>query len=253
MMKPLNKSAIITGAAKRIGARIAKALGNEGWFVYLHYNSSSREAKKVLHEIKSNGGNGQLIKMDLSHPDCGEQIINQIDCTGPPVELLINNAAKFEYDDISNINSVSMDQHFFANVRGPMLLSKAFFELITKGQQGCVINILDNKIFALNPDYLSYTISKAALQCATETLAMAMAPHVRVNGIAPGITLESGGQGDISFQKGQKMSPIGKVSSVEDIIKAVFFIVNTTSINGHIITIDGGQKLQKLDRDVAFL
>ena len=253
MMKPLNKSAIITGAAKRIGARIVKALGNEGWFVYLHYNSSSREAKKVLHEIKSNGGNGQLIKMDLSHPDCGERIINQIDCTGPPVELLINNAAKFEYDDISNINSVSMDQHFFANVRGPMLLSKAFFELITKGQQGCVINILDNKIFALNPDYLSYTISKAALQCATETLAMAMAPHVRVNGIAPGITLESGGQGDISFQKGQKMSPIGKVSSVEDIIKAVFFIVNTTSINGHIITIDGGQKLQKLDRDVAFL
>ena len=252
-MKPFNKSAIITGAAKRIGARIAKALGNEGWFVYLHYNSSSREAKKVLHEIKSNGGNGQLIKMDLSHPDCGEQIINQIDCTGPPVELLINNAAKFEYDDISNINSVSMDQHFFANVRGPMLLSKAFFELITKGQQGCVVNILDNKIFALNPDYLSYTISKAALQCATETLAMAMAPHVRVNGIAPGITLESGGQGDISFQKGQKMSPIGKVSSVEDIIEAVFFIVNTTSINGHIITIDGGQKLQKLDRDVAFL
>ena len=252
-MKPLNKSAIITGAAKRIGARIAKALGNEGWFVYLHYNSSSKEAKKVLHEIKSSGGNGQLIKMDLSHPDCGEQIINQIDCTEPPVELLINNAAKFEYDDISTVNSVSMDQHFFANVRGPMLLSKAFFELIKKGQQGCVINVLDNKIFALNPDYLSYTISKAALQCATETLAMAMAPHVRVNGIAPGITLESGGQGDISFQKGQKMSPIGKVSSVGDIIKAVFFIVNTTSINGHIITIDGGQKLQKLDRDVAFL
>jgi len=252
-MKPLNKSAIITGAAKRIGAGIAKALGDKGWFVYLHYNSSRKEAKKVLHEIKSSGGNGQLIKMDLSHPDCGEQIINQIDCTAPPVELLINNAAKFEYDDISTISSVSMDQHFFANVRGPMLLGKAFFELVTKGQQGCVINILDNKIFALNPDYLSYTISKAALQCATETLAMAMAPHVRVNGIAPGITLESGGQGDLSFQKGQKMSPIGIVSSVEDIIKAVFFIINTTSINGHIITIDGGQKLQKLNRDVAFL
>ena len=146
-----------------------------------------------------------------------------------------------------------LDQHFFANVRGPILLSKAFFELVKKGQQGCVINILDNKIFALNPDYLSYTISKAALQCATETFAMAMAPHVRVNGIAPGITLESGGQGESSFQKGQKMSPIGKVSSVEDIIKALFFIVNTTSLNGHIITIDGGQRLQKLDRDVAFL
>jgi NAD(P)-dependent dehydrogenase (short-subunit alcohol dehydrogenase family) len=146
-----------------------------------------------------------------------------------------------------------LDQHFFANVRGPILLSKAFFESVKKGQQGCVINILDNKIFALNPDYLSYTISKAALQCATETFAMAMAPHVRVNGIAPGITLESGGQGESSFQKGQKMSPIGKVSSVEDIIKALFFIVNTTSLNGHIITIDGGQRLQKLDRDVAFL
>ena len=191
--------------------------------------------------------------MDLSYPDCGEQIINQIDKAAPPVELLINNAARFEYDSLSTINNVSLDQHFFANVRGPILLSKAFFELVKKGQQGCVINILDNKIFALNPDYLSYTISKAALQCATETFAMAMAPHVRVNGIAPGITLESGGQGESSFQKGQKMSPIGKVSSVEDIIKALFFIVNTTSLNGHIVTIDGGQRLQKLDRDVAFL
>ena len=252
-MKPINKSAIVTGAAKRIGAGIAKALGNEGWFVYLHYNSSSEEAKQVLHEIKSSGGNGQLINMDLNNPDCGEQIINQIDRAAPPVELLINNAARFEYDNISNINSVSLDQHFFANVRGPILLSKAFFELVKKGEQGSVINILDNKIFALNPDYLSYTISKAALQCATETFAMAMAPHVRVNGIAPGITLESGGQGESSFQKGQKMSPIGKVSSVEDIIKALFFIVNTTSLNGHIITIDGGQRLQKLDRDVAFI
>ena len=252
-MKPINKSAIVTGAAKRIGAGIAMALSSQGWFVYLHYNSSSEEAKEVLHEIKSSGGDGQLRNMDLSYPDCGEQIINQIDKAAPPVELLINNAARFEYDNISNINSVSLDQHFFANVRGPILLSKAFFELVKKGQQGCVINILDNKIFALNPDYLSYTISKAALQCATETFAMAMAPHVRVNGIAPGITLESGGQGESSFQKGQKMSPMGKVSSVEDIIKALFFIVNTTSLNGHIITIDGGQRLQKLDRDVAFL
>ena len=252
-MKPINKSAIVTGAAKRIGAGIAMALSSQGWFVYLHYNSSSEEAKEVLYKIKSSGGNGQLINMDLSYPECGEQIINQIDKAAPPVELLINNAARFEYDNISNINSGSLDLHFFANVRGPILLSKAFFELVKKGQQGCVINILDNKIFALNPDYLSYTISKAALQCATETLAMAMAPHVRVNGIAPGITLESGGQGESSFQKGQKMSPIGKVSSVEDIIKALFFIVNTTSLNGHIITIDGGQRLQKLDRDVAFL
>ncbi len=200
-MKPINKSAIVTGAAKRIG--------------------------EVLHEIKSSGGDGQLINMDLSYPDCGEQIINQIDKAAPPVELLINNAARFEYDSLSTINNVSLDQHFFANVRGPILLSKAFFELVKKGQQGCVINILDNKIFALNPDYLSYT--------------------------APGITLESGGQGESSFQKGQKMSPMGKVSSVEDIIKALFFIVNTTSLNGHIITIDGGQRLQKLDRDVAFL
>ena len=89
-MKPINKSAIVTGAAKRIGAGIAKALGNEGWVVYLHYNSSSEEAKQVLHEIKSSGGSGQLINMDLNNPDCGEQIINQIDRAAPPVELLIN-------------------------------------------------------------------------------------------------------------------------------------------------------------------
>ena len=95
-MKPINKSAIVTGAAKRIGAGIAKALSKQGWFVYLHYNSSSKEAKEVLHEIKSNGGSGQLINMDLSHPDCGEEVINQIDRTAPTVELFINNAASFE-------------------------------------------------------------------------------------------------------------------------------------------------------------
>ena len=252
-MESGNKSAIVTGGAKRIGGEIAKALGKRGWFVYLHFNSSITAAKTILDEIENGGGKGKLIRGDLSSPSCGEHLIDQIDADAPPVKLLINNAARFEYDDVSNITSGSLDKHFFVNVRGPVLLSKAFFESLEDGHKGCIINILDNKVFSINPDFLSYTISKVALHGTTEAFAMAMAPRVRVNGIAPGITLESGGQGQASFEKGQKMSPIGKVSSVEDIIKAVFFILETESLNGHVITIDGGQRLQKLDRDVAFV
>ena len=252
-MEARSKSVIVTGGGQRIGAEIAKALGKQGWFVYLHCNSSITAAKVILAEIENQGGKGKLISADLSSPSCGENIINQIEADAPPVRLLINNAARFEFDDVSSITGDSLDEHFFVNVRGPVLLSKAFFELLEDGHKGCIINILDNKVFSINPDFLSYTISKVALHGATEAFAMGMAPRVRVNGIAPGITLESGGQGQASFEKGQKMSPIGKVSSVEDIIKAVFFILETESLNGHIITIDGGQRLQKLDRDVAFV
>ena len=146
-----------------------------------------------------------------------------------------------------------MDEHFAVNVRSPTILSKVFANSLSKDTNGCIINILDNKIYAINPDYLSYTISKVALQGATSALAMALAPKVRVNGIAPGITLESGNQGEASFIKGQTMSPMGQVSTVEDITRSVLFILNSSSINGNVITIDGGQSLQKLARDVAFI
>ena len=247
------RAALVTGGGRRIGAGIAKALAADGWFVYIHCHKSSDQASELLQEIKADNGNGMVITQDLSERGAAENLMRKVE-TGPaPLVALINNASLFEYDTVETITEKSLDEHFAVNVRSPTILSKAFANSLSKDTNGCVINILDNKVYAINPDYLSYTISKVALQGATSAMAMALAPKVRVNGIAPGITLESDNQGEASFIKGQTMSPMGQVSTVEDITRSVLFILNSSSINGNVITIDGGQSLQKLARDVAFI
>jgi NAD(P)-dependent dehydrogenase (short-subunit alcohol dehydrogenase family) len=248
-----HRAALVTGGGRRIGAGIAKALAADGWFVYIHCHKSADQASEVLEEIRSVSGNGKVIIQDLSKPGGAESLMRKVENGPVPLMALINNASLFEYDTVETITEKSLDEHFAVNVRGPTILSKVFASLLSKDMDGCIINILDNKVYSINPDYLSYTISKVALQGATSALAMALAPKVRVNGIAPGITLESGNQGSTSFIKGQTMSPMGQVSSVEDITRSVLFILHSKSINGNVITIDGGQSLQKLTRDVAFI
>ncbi len=253
MEKLSQKAALVTGGGRRIGAGIVKALAADGWFVYIHCHASYDEASEVLQEIKADSGNGMVITQNLSERGAAESLMRKV-ATGPaPLMALINNASLFEYDTVETITEKSLDEHFAVNVRSPIILSKVFANSLSEDTNGCVINILDNKVYAINPDYLSYTISKVALQGATSALAMALAPKVRVNGIAPGITLESGNQGEASFIKGQTMSPMGQVSTVEDITRSVLFILNSNSINGNVITVDGGQSLQKLARDVAFI
>ena len=253
MEKLSQKAALVTGGGRRIGAGIVKALAADGWFVYIHCHKSSDEASAVLQEIKADSGDGMVITQNLSERGAAESLMRKV-ATGPAaLTALINNASLFEYDTVETITEKSLDEHFAVNVRSPTILSKVFANSLSEDTNGCVINILDNKVYAINPDYLSYTISKVALQGATSALAMALAPKVRVNGIAPGITLESGNQGEASFIKGQTMSPMGQVSTVEDITRSVLFILNSSSINGNVITIDGGQSLQKLPRDVTFI
>lgn len=244
---------LITGAARRIGAALARALARDGWHVCIHYNASAREAEALLGEIIDAGGSGAVIGVDLADPLAVETLIAAARENAPPLTALINNASLFEYDTVSTLSAAALDRHHAVNLRAPMLLSKAFSEALGETREGCVINMLDNKVFAINPDYLSYTMSKVALHGATQALAMALAPRIRVNAIAPGITLESGGQGERSFQRGVRMSPLGRVSSVEDIVQAARFILATPSLNGQVIAIDGGQHLQKLPRDVAFM
>lgn len=259
LMSKADKGAIlITGGARRIGAALSRALAGDGWYVRVHFNTSKDAAEAVLADVKSAGGEGAVIGADLSRPEAADSLMAEIARAeardgAPPLVALINNASLFEFDDAGSITAERLDRHHAVNLRAPMLLSKAFSEALSEGRDGCIINMLDNKVFAINPDYLSYTMSKVALHGATQALAMALAPRVRVNAIAPGITLESGGQGEQSFQRGTRMSPLGRVSSVADIVQAARFILTAPSLNGQVITIDGGQHLQRLPRDVAFM
>ena len=250
---PHTQSVLITGAGRRIGAAMARALAADGWFVILHFNRSDQDASSVLAEIRRDGGDGMLVAADLGDPEAAGSLVPRVAARAPPLAALVNNASMFVYDRLGTLTAESLDRHFAVNLRAPLLLCQSFVDCVAEDRTGCIVNMLDNKVLAINPDYLSYTVSKVGLHGATLALALATAPRIRVNAIAPGITLESGGQGRESFESGVRMSPLGRVSRVDDIVGTLRFILATPSLTGQVVAVDGGQVLQRLPRDVAFL
>ena len=247
------KGALITGGGKRIGRAIVTALAGDGWFVHIHYNQSRAEAEETLGAVTGAGGEGRTVRADLGDVAGVEGLVADCAAAGPPLGLLVNNAALFEYDTAGTVTAESWERHQRVNLKAPLLLARDFAALIPDGGEGCIVNLIDNKVFALNPDFLSYTVTKVALRGLTETLAMAYAPRLRVCGIAPGITLISGRQTPESFARAHGMNPLERGCSLDQIVGALRFILATASLTGQIITVDGGQSLQHLPRDVAFL
>lgn len=246
------RTALITGAARRIGAAIARDLAASRWRVVVHYSRSETEAKALADEIERAGGACELVRADLAARAEVEAVfpralekVHRIDC-------LINNAASFQYDTIETLSWQSWDTHIAANLAAPAFLCRDFARQVPATGEGVIINLLDQKVANLNPDFLSYTVSKVGLRGLTETLALALAPRIRVCGIAPGVTLISGKQTPQSFQKAFQATPLGRSSTVEDIIGAVRFILATRSITGQVLTLDGGESLAGRPRDVAF-
>ena len=250
---PMTNNMLITGAAQRIGAALAEEMAAEGWHVCIHYNASQAQAEKVADAIISKGGKASIFHANLAAAEGPENLIIQCQDEIGPLSCLINNASIFEYDDVDSLNGEMLDLHHAVNVRAPLLLSQAFSKRIPKNVTCNIVNILDNKVMAPNPDYMSYTLSKFALKGATEILAMAMAPQIRVNGIAPGITLLSGKQSKFRFNKAHKTNPLKQGCTPGQIAAALKLILDCPSMTGEIIVLDGGQKLQHLPRDIAFL
>ncbi len=247
------KRVLITGAAHRIGAGIARELAAAGWQVYIHYQRSQQSAQALVGEITAEGGQATAVAADLSDPDQATALVGQCAADGSPLTALINNASLFSYDRPDSMTAELWDAHQAVNARAPALLARAFAAQLALDQTGCVVNLLDNKLMALNPDFFSYTASKCALLGVTQTLAMALRPRIRVCGIAPGIALISGRQSPESFTVSHGLNPLGLGCSVSDVSAAVRFILETPSFNGQVLTIDGGQSLWRLPRDVAFL
>ncbi|HEY6774739.1 MAG TPA: SDR family oxidoreductase [Oxalicibacterium sp.] len=247
------KTALVTGAARRIGRTIALALAQRGWDVVVHYQQSADAAQDVVGEIEALGRRAVALSCDLADEAAARALLRRASSLLGPISCVVNNASRFDYDTVQDISRASLDAHMHANLLAPVLLAQALHEATPAGAQAVAINLLDQKLYNLNPDFLSYTLSKSALQSATTMLAQALAPKVRVVGVAPGITLVSGNQTEAGFAHAHQATPLGRSSTPDDIAAAVCFLAESPAITGTTLVVDGGQHLIPLSRDVMFV
>ncbi|MCX7338413.1 MAG: SDR family oxidoreductase [Alphaproteobacteria bacterium] len=234
---------LITGSAIRIGRALALHYARAGWTVAIHYNTSHADASILAAEITDAGGSTALFSADLRDEDSCTQLIPAVYDKLGPIHCLINNAAVFHYDTAQSSTTEIWDDHMQINLRAPFVLSQQFYRQLPPDQMGNIINILDQRVLNLTPHFTSYTVSKAALWTLTQTLALSFAPRVRVNGIGPGYTLAGRAEEKEKFEHAQNHLPLKASGSVEEVCKAVDFIISTPSLTGQMIALDGGQHL----------
>ncbi|HEV2609808.1 MAG TPA: SDR family oxidoreductase [Noviherbaspirillum sp.] len=254
MTAEIRKVALVTGAAKRIGRTIALALAGRGWDVAVHYRQSEQEARTTVAEIEALGRRAAAVQCDLADEAQARTLLaDAAAALQAPVSCLVNNASLFQQDGAQDFSVASLDAHMHANLAAPIILTQALYQITPPDSRAVAINLLDQKLFNLNPDFLSYTLSKAALHTATTMLAQALAPRLRVVGVAPGITLVSGDQTEGGFAKAHAVTPLGRSSTPEDVAATVCFVAESPAITGTTLLVDGGQHLIPLQRDVMFL
>ncbi|RJG09331.1 SDR family oxidoreductase [Massilia cavernae] len=248
-----HKVALVTGAGKRIGRAIALGLAQAGWDVAVHYRASRAEAEETADGVRQLGRRAALLQCDLAdEAEAGALLGRAFEALGP-VSCVVNNASLFEFDSATAFSPSLLAKHMQANLAAPLILAQALHAATPADGEAVVINLLDQKLYNLNPDFLSYTLSKAALQTATTMLAQALAPTVRVAGVAPGLTMVSGDQTETGFAKAHQATPLGRSSTPQDIVDAVCYVAGARALTGTTLLVDGGQHLLGLPRDVMFL
>ena len=239
----LYKTALITGAAQRIGRAVALRLARDGWAVAVHYNRSAEAALAVVDAIIAAGGQAVALPADLAKEDEVLTLVPRaMDALGP-LGCLINNASLFEHDTPLTSTRASWDAHMETNLRAPFVLTQSLAAQLPEDSEGLVINIIDQRVWNLTPHFTTYTLSKAALWTLTQTLALALAPRLRVNAIGPGPTLPSPRQTDAQFAQQCAAMPLRRGTSPDEIAEAVRFIIRSPSMTGQLIALDGGQHL----------
>jgi NAD(P)-dependent dehydrogenase (short-subunit alcohol dehydrogenase family) len=245
--------ALVTGAGRRIGRAIALGMAEAGWDIAVHYRQSEAEALEVVHAIRALGRRAVELHADLSIEAAVRALPRQAVHLLGGLDCIVNNASLFEYDKPDDFSPALLAAHMQCNVTAPLLLAQELHALVPDGAQAVVVNLLDQKLYNLNPDFLSYTLSKAALQTATTMLAQALAPKLRVVGVAPGITMVSGDQTEDGFERAHAVTPLGRSSTPQDIVDAVCYAARARALTGTTLLVDGGQHLMPLARDVMFL
>ena len=240
---PSRQIALISGAARRIGRAIALDLADNGWDVAIHFRKSGDEAEQLVGELKKRGVKAAAFAADLAHVKELQGLVDRVSNTMGAPTCLINNASEFLLDGPSTLDEATWDKHLDINLKAPVFLAQAMVKHLPEGTDGNIINIIDQRVWKLTPEFFSYTISKAGLWTATRTLAQALAPRVRVNAIGPGPVLRSVHQTDADFGAEQASTLLGRGPTPEEIACAVRFILSATSMTGQMIALDGGQHL----------
>jgi NAD(P)-dependent dehydrogenase (short-subunit alcohol dehydrogenase family) len=237
------KNVLVTGGAKRLGRAIVLDLAAAGWNVALHYNSSMQEADAVAAEARRHGARVALLQADLALEAATANLVDAAASAIGPLTALINSASLFENDDWQSATRESWDRHMGVNLRAPFLLSQAFAARLPAGEQGNIINIIDQRVLKPTPQFLSYSLSKAGLYWLTTTLAQGMAPRIRVNAVGPGPTLRNERQSQADFARQRDATILGHGADPADICAAVRYLLAAPSVTGQMIAVDGGQHL----------
>ena len=245
---------LVTGAARRLGREIALALAAGGWQVAVHYRESAEDAIKTVADCSRLSCASAAFHADLAVEAEVRGLLPRVIAHFGRVDAVVNSASTFEHDTAASFGFAALDKHLHSNTGAAILLAQALHAHVsTRNASGAVVNLLDQKLWNQNPDFFSYTLSKAALEAAGTMLAMALAPQVRVVGVAPGLTMTSHLLSDEAFEARHKLSPLGRSSTPADVASTVKFALENSSITGTTLLVDGGQHLMRFERDFSLM
>ena len=240
---PMPRAALVTGGARRIGRALALALAEAGFAVAVHHHRSAAEAEALVAEIAGAGGRAVALAADLADESAVKSLVTQARAALGPIGVLVNNASVFENDTVASVSRQGWDAHLAINLRAPFVLSQEFAALLPPDAGGAVVNLLDERVWNLTPYFVSYTVTKTALWTLTRTMALALAPRIRVNGIGPGPTMPSPRQSPEQFLARCRSLPLRRGTSPNEIAAALRFIIAAPAMTGQMIALDGGEHL----------
>lgn len=259
-ISPRPRTVLVTGAARRLGRSIALALATGGWQVAVHYRESAQDAIDTVAACAQLAGASAHFEADFSDEAAVRALLPRVVAHFGRVDAVVNSASLFEHDTAQSFSFAALEKHLRSNTGAPIVLAQALHQHLQErtaagdaDARGAVVNLLDQKLWNQNPDFLSYTLSKAALEAAGTMLALALAPLVRVVGVAPGLTLTSHLLSDDKFQRLHALSPLGRSSTADDVAATVRFALENQSITGTTLLVDGGQHLMKFERDFSLM